>query len=108
MYAKTKGKKKQKLCEIQQNLPKPRQFEKSKTIYFLSGVETSGEIPRSWWQMVMIGDENGDDFASVSTYSQKRMPIQIQLLKNQSSKIDAIGYRLTVRRPRGQVEKPYG
>jgi len=29
----------------------------------------------------MIGDENGDDSVSVSTYSQKRMPIQIQALQ---------------------------
>jgi hypothetical protein len=28
--------------------------------------------------MVMIIDENGDDSVSVSTYSQKQMPIQIQ------------------------------
>jgi hypothetical protein len=28
--------------------------------------------------MVTIGDENGDDSVSISTYSQKRMPIQIK------------------------------
>ncbi len=39
---------------------------------------TSGEIPWRWWQMVTIGDENGDDFVSMSTYWKKRMPIQIQ------------------------------
>jgi hypothetical protein len=27
-----------------------------------------------------MGDENGDDYMSVSAYSQKRMPIQIQLI----------------------------
>ncbi len=33
---------------------------------------------------MMIGDENGDDSVFISTYSPKQMPIQIQLLKNQS------------------------
>jgi hypothetical protein len=51
---------------------------------------------------------------SVSTYSQERMPIQIQakrtthiteqLLKNQSSKIDTSRYPLTVFRPCGQED----
>jgi hypothetical protein len=33
-------------------------------------------------QMVMIGDENSDDSVSVSFYSQKRMPMPIQIQAN--------------------------
>ncbi len=73
------------------------QRDKQFSIYFHCGVE----------QMVRFledDDENDDDFVSVSTYSQKWMPIQIQenrqldcfleqLLKNQCLQIDALGYR---------------
>ncbi len=61
--------------------------------------------------MTVMGDENGDDSVSVSTYSQKQMSIKIQanwplgwfseqLLKNQFSQIAALGYGLTVLSPK--------
>jgi hypothetical protein len=62
--------------------------------------------------LTMIGDENNDDFVSLSTSSLKGMPIQIQanrpLLENYCSQIDVHGHRLAVIRPRGQVDKRYG
>jgi hypothetical protein len=68
--------------------------------------------------MVMIGDENGDNSISVSTFFTKananpnpgkidRWFASEQLPKNQSSKIDALGYCLTVLCPCGQVDKRY-
>ncbi len=43
-------------------------FNRSK--YFHSGIERSGEIPWRWWQVVMVGDENGDYSVFVNTYLQ--------------------------------------
>ncbi len=68
---------------------------------------------------IMIGDENGEDSVSVSTYSQseyqsKSRQNQLlgcfseQFMKNLKLKIDASRYCLTtVLRPRGQVDKRY-
>ncbi len=67
---------------------------------------------------IMIGDGNGDDSVSMSTYSQsecqsKSRQNQLlscfseQFMKIYSSKIDAPRYRLTVLRPRGQIDKRY-
>jgi hypothetical protein len=69
--------------------------------------------------MVMIGDENSDDFVSVTTYSQSECQSKSrqtrllgcfseQFMKNLKLKIDApIGIELTVRRQRGLVDKRY-
>jgi hypothetical protein len=46
--------------------------------YFHSGVEQVVRFLEDDDFVVIIGDENGDGSVSVSTYSQKRMPIQIQ------------------------------
>jgi hypothetical protein len=66
-----------------------------------------GEIPLSW-RVIMKGDKKWSWFLfSVSTYSQKPIPIQSrqnqrfgcfaeEWLKNQSSNIDSFRYRLTV------------
>jgi hypothetical protein len=48
---------------------------KSKTTSYTPGLNKF-ELSQRFWVVVMIGDEN--DSMSMSTYSQKRMPIQIQ------------------------------
>jgi hypothetical protein len=52
-------------CKVQQNLMKP--WQKS--------------IKLTFTLVIMIFDENGYNSVSVSTYSQKRMPTQIQALQ---------------------------
>ncbi len=75
---------------------------------------TSDGIPRRWWLVVMIGDEDGDDSMSMSTYSQKRMPIKIQaklttrfLLRTITDEWASMASGLTSRTPGWAVIAPW-
>jgi hypothetical protein len=62
---------------------------------------------KSWWSLPMITFSQSE---CQSKFRQNRMIscFSEQSLKNLKLKIDAFGYRLTILRPRGQVDKRYG
>jgi hypothetical protein len=57
----------------------------------------------------MIDDENGAIIHKSKYKSRQNRPLGFgQILKNQSSKIDAVRYRFTILHPRGQIDKQCG